>query len=36
MNDFEGNEISYFRVLILLSKNVSLLRKNGFGCMNEG
>ena len=30
MNDFEGNEVNYFRVTILLSNNVPLLRKKGF------
>ena len=29
MNDFEGNEVNYFRVKILLSKNYVSLRKKG-------
>ena len=35
MNDFEGKLI-ILGFSILVSKNVSLLRKKGFGCMNEG
>ena len=29
MNDFEGNEVNYFRFTILLSKKKNLLRKKG-------